>query len=350
MAWLGLAWLGLAGLGLAGLGWAGLSAIAGSSSGPDGSSVPNATGRKPLRRGRSFADHGGMNKVFLDPQRRLRNGWKALAFVLVLASLLTPLMLVLHHLPTPLQHWVPKVALIDACVLLATWICVRAEGQTLASAGWNPGWTSGGQLLLGLAGGVGLLLLSALLVWLGDGVHLVRVPVDTAWNVLRGAGVMLGVGVMEELGYRGYPLQRAIRGMGVRSAMVLLAILFCLSHPLDMTMSVGVMVVTMLNLFVFGLVESLLWWRTGSLAASIGMHMGWNWMQQTLGFGVSGIESRGWWTPVFHGAPDWLTGGAFGLEASIAATIVLALALVGLIARRPSAGARAHLPSNAVLG
>jgi len=291
-----------------------------------------------------------MNKVFLDRQRRLRNGWKALAFVLVLTSVMTPLMLALYHLPASLQHNVPKIALIDFCVLLTTWICVRAEGQTLASVGWNPGWTSSGQLLLGLASGVGLLLLSALLVWLGDGMHLVRVPVDTAWNVLRGAGMMLGVGVMEELGFRGYPLQRAIRGMGVRWAMVLFAVLFCLSHPLDMTMSVGVMVVTMLNLFVFALVESLLWWRTGSLAASIGMHMGWNWMQQTLGFGVSGIESRGWWTPVFQGVPDWFSGGAFGLEASIAATVVLGLALLGLIALRPSARARALFPSGTVPG
>ena len=51
-----------------------------------------------------------------------------------------------------------------------------------------------------------------------------------------------------------------------------------------------------------------------------------------------------------NGAPDWLTGGAFGLEASIAATLVLALALAALIAWRPYAGARAHLPSGAVPG
>ena len=47
---------------------------------------------------------------------------------------------------------------------------------------------------------------------------------------------------------------------------------------------------------------------------------------------------------------DWLTGGAFGLEASIAATVVLALVLLGLIAWRPSDGARAPLPSGAVPG
>jgi len=285
-----------------------------------------------------------MKTFFLDPQRRLRNGWKALAFFAVLAAILTPLMLALYHLPA-LKHAVPKVVVIDIGMLLATWACVRAEGRTLASVGWNPGWKSGGQLLLGLAGGAGLLLLAALLVWLGDGVHLLRTPDVAAWSVLRTAGVWLGVGVMEELAYRGYPMQRAIRGLGVRGGMVLFAVLFCLSHPLDAAMSVGVMGVAMLDIFLFALVESLLWWRTGSLAASIGLHMGWNWMQQTLGFGVSGIESHGAWTPVFHGMPDWLTGGAFGLEASLAATVAATLALLGLIRWRPAAGADAGLPA-----
>ena len=288
-----------------------------------------------------------MKPLFLDPQRRLRNGWKALAFVLVLAVVLAPLMLALYHLPAELKHGVPKIAVLDAGLLLATWICVRVEGRTLASIGWNPGWPAARQLLLGLAGGVALLLLALLLVYLAGGVHLVRLPDDVVWGVVRGAGLMLGVGVMEELGYRGYPLQRAIHGLGVRGGMALLAVLFCLSHPLDATMSAGVMVIAMLNLFVFALVESLLWWRTGSLAAAIGAHMGWNWMQQTLGFGVSGIESHGGWKPVFHGAPEWLTGGSFGLEASIAATVVLVLALVGLVRWRPSAHAHAGRASAA---
>jgi membrane protease YdiL (CAAX protease family) len=291
-----------------------------------------------------------MKRIFRDPRGHVRNGWKVLAFVLVLALVMTPLMLGLYALPASLKQFVPKAVVLVTGVLLATWICLRAERQTLASIGWNPGWRAAGQALGGLGAGIAMLLLCALVVWLGDGVHLVRAPADTGWNVLRGAGMMLGVGAMEELAYRGYPMQRAIRGLGMRWGIALFALLFCASHPMDSAMGAATMAVAMLNLVLFALLESALWWRTGSLAASIGLHMGWNWSQQTLGFGVSGIDSHGWWTPVFHGAPDWLTGGAFGLEASASCTLVMGVALLGVTRWRGGAPAPVRLPAGVLAG
>ena len=41
--------------------------------------------------------------------------------------------------------------------------------------------------------------------------------------------------------------------------------------------------------------------------------------------------------PVFHGKATWLTGGEFGLEASIAGVVVLALAIVVLARWTPAA-------------
>jgi len=76
--------------------------------------------------------------------------------------------------------------------------------------------------------------------------------------------------------------------------------------------------------------------------------MGWNWSQQTLGFGVSGIGSHGWWTPVFHSAPEWLTGGTFGLEASACCTVVMGVALLCVTQWRGSADARARVPAGAL--
>jgi hypothetical protein len=72
--------------------------------------------------------------------------------------------------------------------------------------------------------------------------------------------------------------------------------------------------------------------RTRSLALPIGVHLGWNWAQGSLlGFGVSGTtDIKGAWTPVFHGKPEWLTGGAFGLEASVLCTLVCAAVIFGL--------------------
>jgi membrane protease YdiL (CAAX protease family) len=69
--------------------------------------------------------------------------------------------------------------------------------------------------------------------------------------------------------------------------------------------------------------------RTRSLALPIGLHLGWNWAQGSLlGFGVSGTtDTKGLWTPVFHGRPEWLTGGAFGLEASLPCAFVCGVAI-----------------------
>ena len=41
-----------------------------------------------------------------------------------------------------------------------------------------------------------------------------------------------------------------------------------------------------------------------------------------LGFGVSGYDHAGWWQPVFQGKAEWLTGGAFGPEASLFSPLV----------------------------
>jgi hypothetical protein len=49
-----------------------------------------------------------------------------------------------------------------------------------------------------------------------------------------------------------------------------------------------------------------------------------------LGFGVSGTEATGLWKPVFGDAPVWLTGGQFGLEASLPGLICVVFMLIAL--------------------
>lgn len=276
-----------------------------------------------------------MKNILRDSRGRVRNGWKAFAFVLLLALVTVPVILALHHLPPTAKPYVPGMLLIAGSVLLVSWLCVRAEGTTLAGIGWNPGWRAGGQLLVGLAIGIGTLLLEALLVWLAHGVHFASAPPLPWTKLLNEAGKWLAVGVMEELIFRGYAMQRAIRGMGTVGGMALFGVLFCLGHPLDGSMSVPVMVLAMLNTFLYAITMGVVWYRTGSLAMPIGWHMGWNWTQQMLGFGVSGLATHGLWMVQFTGMPDWLTGGAYGLEASVVDTVLGSLVLLGLLAWRP---------------
>jgi hypothetical protein len=78
--------------------------------------------------------------------------------------------------------------------------------------------------------------------------------------------------------------------------------------------------------------------KTRRLALPMGIHLGWNWAQGSLlGFGVSGtMDTRGWLNPVFDGRPEWLTGGAFGLEASLPCSILCGAAILGFVFWKPS--------------
>ncbi|WP_158597293.1 type II CAAX prenyl endopeptidase Rce1 family protein [Microbacterium telephonicum] len=72
--------------------------------------------------------------------------------------------------------------------------------------------------------------------------------------------------------------------------------------------------------------------RVGSLWLVIGIHAGWNFaMGNVYGIAVSGLPAKST-SFVFlepaAGAPDWLTGGEFGTEGSLAADITLLAAAV----------------------
>ena len=69
----------------------------------------------------------------------------------------------------------------------------------------------------------------------------------------------------------------------------------------------------------------------------IGMHFMANWVQGVLlGFGVSGNEQAGFLKPIFNSASAWLTGGAFGLEASIPGLIAVIITIIILYKWKPA--------------
>jgi membrane protease YdiL (CAAX protease family) len=75
-------------------------------------------------------------------------------------------------------------------------------------------------------------------------------------------------------------------------------------------------------------------WRR-SLWLVIALHFAWNVLESLLGIPVSGHREPGLWVTTVHGS-DALTGGAFGLEASIVPVVVSLLLSAGfvLLARR----------------
>lgn len=281
-------------------------------------------------------------QVFQDAQGRLRNGWRILGFLVLFLFAALVAGLLAHLRPRALQAYLPGQWFTALAVLAATWIALVVEGDSWASLGLRLDRRFAGDLLLGTLGGTAILLAAAGLVAATGGVRWHLTPDLSPAFLLREAWFYLGVAVMEEALFRGYPFQRAVQGLGFGWAQAAFAAGFALVHWGNPGMAGATRGWASLNIALAALLLGLCWRRTGSLALPIGVHLGWNWTQGSLlGFGVSGVASRGWWTPEFQGRPAWWTGGAFGPEAGLACTVACGAAIL-LLARwrgRVSGGA-----------
>ena len=141
-----------------------------------------------------------------------------------------------------------------------------------------------------------------------------------------GLALALQAAVTEELWMRALLLRLLWRAFGPVPAFVLSAAAFAALHLANP----GAGVLSTATVAVAGLMFCAVYAFTGRIWAPVGLHLAWNLAQGYLfGAAVSGGDLGGSLlvsTPA-DGAPSWLTGGAFGPEAS-----VVALALVGLVA------------------
>ena len=271
-----------------------------------------------------------MRNIWFDANGRLRNGWWMLIFIGLIA--------VTRAIYGPLNDLVDqtgidalKEALPPLLVLAATWICVRLRRESLGSVGLALGRRQAVEFAAGFAVSLTMIALMVALVWLSNGATLELNP-DRQLAALGSALVVFLLAVtMEELLFRGFLFQRLIAGASFWIAQLVFAALFALGHWTNPELEGTARWWGTLDIALGSLVFGLAYWRTGNLALPIGLHLGWNWAQGALfGFSVSGHAHASWLTPVLLDQPDWITGGGFGLEASVFASLLDALLLVCL--------------------
>lgn len=142
-------------------------------------------------------------------------------------------------------------------------------------------------------------------------------------------GVALLAGVYEELIARGIVFRNLENVFGSTIAIALSAALFGWLH-------LGNPHATTLSAFAIGLEGGVMlaavYMATRSLWWTIGVHFAWNFTETgVFGIADSGNPGRGLLQAEFSGS-EWLTGGVFGIEASVVAVLVcLAAALVFLV-------------------
>jgi hypothetical protein len=136
--------------------------------------------------------------------------------------------------------------------------------------------------------------------------------------------LMMMVALGEEMVFRGYILRNLLQSMNKWVALVISALLFVMAHAGNP----GMTAVAVINLLLGGLLLGINYIYTRNLWYALFFHLGWNYFQgPVLGYEVSGISLQSVLEPELKG-PSWLTGGQFGFEGSIAATIVFIPALV----------------------
>lgn len=137
--------------------------------------------------------------------------------------------------------------------------------------------------------------------------------------------VLLAGSLAEELVFRGYPFQRLVEAIGAGGAVLVFSALFGLVH----LMNPGASFWGLFNTVAIGVVLSLAYLRTGALWLPWGIHFAWN---ATLGvlFGlpVSGIRLFNIVIHTTATGSHWLTGGTYGLEASLPGATVVLLGLI----------------------
>lgn len=159
----------------------------------------------------------------------------------------------------------------------------------------------------------------AIVVWPDSG-HMLVVTTWQIWIIATAA-------LAEETVFRGYPFQRLCDSIGGWGASLVLSLAFGMVHLANPQASRS----GFINTVLIGILFSLAYLRTRSLWICWGIHFAWNFMLGfVLGLPVSGMTQFAAWVKADASGPYWLTGGAYGIEASGVCTLVCLVA-IGLI-------------------
>lgn len=278
--------------------------------------------------------------LFINPQTRLlRSGWRVLAFCAV--ALLPRLAALFFTSPSQASGeptFAPDWAMIVVyCALiiwvgLVSWLCLHLlEHLRFASLGcsFHSKWWR--EVLSGCAIGALMILLVVLLQIIGGGT---RVSFNPAWslnvayalkNLCLASLLLVVAAAFEEIVFRGYAFQTLLRDVPAWLPIILLSLFFGLAHwsnPSRTTFSI-------INTVLAGVWLAVAYLKTRSLWFPTALHFSWNWtMGLFFGLPISGLPLHPSVLTATSDAPLWLTGGSYGSEGGVAATVVFALSTV----------------------
>ncbi|HEV7332309.1 MAG TPA: CPBP family intramembrane glutamic endopeptidase [Flavisolibacter sp.] len=275
--------------------------------------------------------------IFLNTQKQLKSIWWIVVFFLVMAAFTFPLVMVSQQ-----YDWEITITQQAVVIIVTTWIFQPMRKEPMAELLGKLDLDLIKNTLIGIVAGALLMLMPAMFLTLFGYIHWQQGSGDGS-SILNATWFFLSIAVAEETLFRSFLFQRFRKSTGQWIAQVLIAAYFLLTHIANPGMTDSAKTLASSNIFIASVMFGLAYLRTNSLIMPIAFLFMANWVQGTLlGFGVSGNQQASLLKPVFSNAPEWLTGGAFSLEASVPGLVCVILTTFILYRWRSSSAIITH--------
>lgn len=241
----------------------------------------------------------------------------AARIVLGIVCVVAPVALLLFAtsaaLPKPWRVAWPQLLAAVLCLAGYRFFVRRFERRAASEAAFEQAWP---EWLRGAAIGAAI---SAAVVGLLAAAGAFAIAGVQDWSaLLRPLPEHLLVALLEELVFRAVLFRIVELRWGTRTALLVSSLLFALAHlPNEHITALAVLNTAVAS---FGLAAGYL--LTRRVWLPVGMHFAWNYLfDAVVGVAVSGHPARGWLLAHLSG-PEWLSGGAYGVEGSLVTLLV----------------------------
>ena len=259
------------------------------------------------------------------------------AYLLFVAALLYYFVArsIAHHAAQGLagDAWLPLVEQAMLAFLLLVgfgamgfWIDRQLDPISQQGLPRRSGWTR--EAGLGLATGWSLAVLCVLPMTIAGGIAIYFSVHAFSWGwLVADAAFFALLALAEEIAFRGYAFQCFVRAVGPIGATLGFAAIYAIVQRL----LPGSSAASFATALAFSILLSTAYLRTRALWISWGINFAWKASQALIfGLAVEGISTN---SPIVQGdpmGPFWLTGGAFGLDGSWLAFLVMLAALIAV--------------------
>ena len=210
---------------------------------------------------------------------------------------------------------------------LLTWaLGLKGLGLTLADLRWVPLERAGRGFGTGLLLGIAPALLAVGLSLVAGGASFLRDEGDLSMYLgqIGRTGLLLApAALLEEIAFRGVGQVVLARAIGRLPAIIALSLVFACAHLLNPSGTA----LGLVNIALAGVFLGVAFYAPGGIWTAWGAHLGWNATLAALDAPVSGLPFRIPLIDYSPGGPSWLTGGSFGPEGGMLATLAMMLAI-----------------------